>query len=104
MAAASVITDKELLQDIVQDRAPDYTVITTISGTAGRWSIHQETIFRRDSDGKLFSAYWNRGATEYQDSDYPEEAVECGEQLVTVTKYVRLPTRRQVQPQASKHG
>lgn len=100
MATASVITDAELLKRILGEDAAGYTIIVTIAGSHHRWSVGQETIFKRESDGKLFAMFWSRGATESQDNDDPEVAVECVAQRVTVIQYVRLPRPKTTGPKA----
>lgn len=81
------ITDKRLLHDIVWEDSADYDIIESQDRGSSRWHVHVETIFKRNSDDKLFIAYWRRGATENQDHELPDEAVECEEYTVTVVKY-----------------
>ena len=53
----------------------------------GRWHDHVDTVFKREADGKLFIARWRRAATEYQEHEYPDEAVEAEAYIEPVTKY-----------------
>jgi hypothetical protein len=81
------ITDEELLADIIMEGIDGYTTIHSEDYDHSRWHRLIETVFKRESDGKLFIAYWRAGATECQEHEYPDEAVECEEYTVSVVKY-----------------
>jgi hypothetical protein len=83
------ITDRDMLRLVVWNDAEGYEVVKEVNGGNSRWHQHIDTIFRRLSDGKLFIVYWRKAATENQDHEYPDEAVECEAYTETVTKYRR---------------
>lgn len=74
---AEKIIDKELLEQIISDDIEGYEVIDESIIEQTRWAVLVETIFKREADGRLFMAGWRRAATEMQENDYPDEAVEC---------------------------
>jgi hypothetical protein len=84
------ITDQELLRDIVWNDADGYRELGQEHAGTSRWHQSVNTIFRRISDGKLFMANWRKAATEMQEHEYPDEAVECEAYTETVIKYRRL--------------
>jgi hypothetical protein len=81
------ITDKKLLERIIHEDDEGYETVSEVMGDKSRWSIFMTTIFKRLSDGKLFMADWQKGATEYQENDYPDDAQECEAYQETVTNY-----------------
>jgi hypothetical protein len=81
------ITDAEELQQICWGEHLLYdTVETNIIGTS-RWHVEVETVFKRLTDGQLFVMFWRKGATESQDHDYPDLAMEAEAYIKTITKY-----------------
>ena len=50
-----------------------------------------ESIFRRDSDSKIFICYWREGHAEDIFPKYPADAIECEMYTETVVKYRPLP-------------
>lgn len=87
---AEKIMDSELLKRIVWDDAEGYEVIKHRLVEQTRWAVLTETVFLRDSDDTLFLATWRKAATEMQEHEYPDEAVECEAYTETVTKYRKV--------------
>lgn len=87
---AEIIRDKKLLEQVVNDDAEGFHYVTEDFIEKTRWHELVRTVFKRESDGKLFMAWWRRAATEYQDSIYPDFAYECEPYTETVTKYRRV--------------
>lgn len=81
------ITDKNELRDILWDDHIGYDTVTTIMVAEDRWHDRVATVFKRVADGKLFIAIWHRAATEHQEHEYPDEAVEAEAYIEPVTKY-----------------
>lgn len=89
-----VITDTNLLKEIIWDDAEGYERIKDEITDKGRWHVIMETVFRRASDNKLFIMYWRSGATENQEHEYPDEAVEAEEVTMTVVNYREIPREK----------
>lgn len=84
---AEKITDEDLLREAAWGDADGFETVQTKIIDHRRWSVTMETVFRRQSDGKLFAMYWDRGATESQDNEYAIEALEVEAVEVTVIEY-----------------
>lgn len=89
-----LITDPDLLRDIVWHDSHDYTVIQSNLVSKSRWHDVMETVFKRESDGKLFITDWRRGATENQDHEMPELAIEAEEFTQTIVSYRAVTPKR----------
>lgn len=81
------ITDKEVLERVVWDDADGYEMVKDIICAEHRWASGRDCVFKRLSDGKLFITHWRKGATEYQEHEYGDEAVEAESFTETVTHY-----------------
>jgi hypothetical protein len=81
------ITDPDVLREVMWDDSNDYKVIQTTQVDNSRWHIIMETVFKRETDGKLFIMDWRKGATENQEHEYPEVAVEAEEFTETIVSY-----------------
>jgi hypothetical protein len=81
------ITDRAELRNIIWEDHLLYDPVAEEVTGQGRWHVGVDTVFKRLTDGKLFITHWRRGATENQDHEYPDEAVEAEEYTVTITKY-----------------
>lgn len=88
------IIDKDLLRNIIWDDVEGYRLVEAFHVDKSRWHILTETIFRRESDNKLFITYWRQGATENQDHEYPEEAFEAEEYTETIVRYRAIPYKK----------
>jgi len=84
------ITDRKLLAEVVWGFEEEYKIIQQRLVKQTRWTVLIETVFMRESDSKLFLVTWCKAATENQDHDYPNEAVECEAYAETVTKYRKV--------------
>lgn len=84
------IVGEELLRTIIWDDCEGYSIIDENIIEQTRWAVLIETVFKRLSDGKLFLAEWRKAATEMQEHEYPDEAVECEAYDETITKYRRI--------------
>lgn len=84
---AETIIDRTELEAIIWDDAGGYQVVDRLQTGKSRWHTQITTIFKRNTDGKLFMCNWGEAATEYQDHNPPNEAVECEAYEVVVTRY-----------------
>ena len=81
---------EQTLRFIIWEDHADYEKVDDIIVDHGRWSLGRHFIFKRISDGKLFCAHWRKGATEYQEHEYPAEAHEVRAVPVTTYRYERV--------------
>lgn len=81
------ITDTELLRDAIWDDREGYSTIEETIIEQTRWAVLVRTVFKREADGKLFMMTWRKAATESQEHEFPDEAVECEAYQETITNY-----------------
>lgn len=84
------ITDTELLRAICWGDSEDFETLRENIDGQSRWAVKVTTVVRRVQDGKLFLMEWRKAATERQEHEYPDEAVEAEEFDITVTHYHRV--------------
>ena len=72
---------KEMLRALLwEDEFDAITLVATKLLDISRWSSHNQLVFRDNSDGQLYIAYYTAGLTEHQDEmpfEYDEDMIEC---------------------------
>ena len=82
-------SEKELADLVLDNR-----IVAEIEGDEHRWTRSMRTIFI--DEGRYFSIWWQRGLTEYQDSEFyqrPEEVLR-EERQVTMTVVEWIPVKK----------
>lgn len=80
-------------KDFTEDELSDLIDFSfeDIEGEEGRWTRYMESIV--ECEGRLFSIYWERGLTEYQENTYSNQPVEVElvqEEVTIVKKYYKV--------------
>ena len=84
-----LLSEREV-EDILWENADfEYQIVDEIQHGHGRWTAYMESII--EIDGKFYSLGWQRGLTEYQESEFDaqraEEVIKT-EKIITVWKAI----------------
>lgn len=91
----SITIPNEIATDYLlcgSNHAPYEIMEDTIVGKS-RWTLQHRLIIKDTSTGRFYRYYYDEGATEYQDVDYPSgdvEFIEVGAMPVTVIQYKEI--------------
>lgn len=87
-----MIFEKELLRDIVNGDHKQYKVLKETVTETKRWSNVMECVFASIEDGRIFLTYYERDATDMQDSEpyeYDGDFITCSE-LTRTTREIEV--------------
>ncbi len=83
------LTETDIHGIIRGDFYPEIEIIEDNIYSHGRWTVTHEVVFQMGN--KFFGIHYYAAATEYQESDYPEQiALRLEKKEVTIEQYVPL--------------